>query len=186
MLSPRRTHTFRSGRVGPPSRGSRPPPSRPEDPLRRPTARLTHQPSRLGLTHRRRTRCYTATADEPIANKLKSARPVAGAADVRCSTWDPDPATRSRTVEETRTSPGCARAAMLALISAAGPPVLPSTTTHSPVCSPARTSSPRSAPRSTTARAQRMARAGPSNLALVLGRRRADRFSAEAGKLVAD
>ena len=45
------------------------------------------------------------------------------------------------------------------------PPTLLSIRSHSPVCSPARISSPSSRTASEIARAQRIARAGPSNVA---------------------
>src|SRR6266536_4681983 len=45
------------------------------------------------------------------------------------------------------------------------PPILPSISSHSPVCVPARTSIPRSRTCAVTSRAQRIARAGPSKVA---------------------
>src|ERR671922_708082 len=60
----------------------------------------------------------------------------------RSSNPIPDPATRSLTVLETSTSPGAASAATRAPMCTAIPPTLPSTISHSPVCRPARTSTP--------------------------------------------
>ena len=56
---------------------------------------------------------------------------------------EPGPATRSRTVCETRISDGPARAVTRAPIDTARPPTLPSIVRHSPVCSPARSWIPR-------------------------------------------
>ena len=72
----------------------------------------------------------------------------------------PEPATRSLTVLETSTSPGCAFEATRALVCTAMPATLPSMSSHSPVCRPARTSRPSSGMVSTIARAQVIARAG--------------------------
>src|SRR5437867_1037840 len=77
----------------------------------------------------------------------------------------PDPATRSLTVLETRISPGPAWAATRAPMCTATPPIFSPTISHSPVCRPARTSSPSSRTESLIARAHRIARAGPSKLA---------------------
>jgi hypothetical protein len=56
----------------------------------------------------------------------------------------PDPATRSRTVPETSTSPSPASPAIREPITTARPDSFASTTSHSPVCTPMRTPSPRS------------------------------------------
>src|SRR5215208_445014 len=74
----------------------------------------------------------------------------------------PEPATRSFTVCETMTSPALAIAATRAPIDTVRPLHLSSMTSHSPVCTPALTSIPRSRTRSVTSSAQRIARAGPS------------------------
>ena len=76
---------------------------------------------------------------------------------------DPEPATRSLTVLETSTSPGSASFATRAPMCTAIPPTFLFITSHSPVWSPARTSSPSSPTLSAIADAQRIARAGPSN-----------------------
>ena len=81
------------------------------------------------------------------------------------SNVNPEPAVRSLTVCETRTSEGRAVAATLAPMLTAMPPIFPSIIVHSPVCTPARTSSPSSRTRSTTSNAQRIALAGPSKVA---------------------
>ena len=77
----------------------------------------------------------------------------------------PEPATRSRTVLETSTSPGPACETIRAPMLTAMPPGFCPRSSHSPVCNPARISSPRSATASRTAIAQRIARAGPSKVA---------------------
>src|SRR5439155_4017731 len=77
----------------------------------------------------------------------------------------PEPTTRSFTVLDTRTSPALASAPMRAPIWTARPRIsLPSTST-SPVCRPARTSMPSGRTPSVIASAQRIPRAGPSNVA---------------------
>jgi len=78
------------------------------------------------------------------------------------SNCKPEPATRSFTVRETMTSPAPAIAATRAPIDTVRPLHLSSMTSHSPVCTPALTSIPRSRTRSVTSSAQRIARAGPS------------------------
>ena len=55
----------------------------------------------------------------------------------------PEPATRSLTILETSTSPGPALAATRAATCTAMPPMSCANNSHSPVCSPARTSTPR-------------------------------------------
>src|SRR6266702_3864863 len=72
----------------------------------------------------------------------------------------PDPATRSLTVLETSTSLAAACEATRAPVWTAMPPVLLSTSTHSPVCSPARISRPSSRRLSRIAQAQWIPRAG--------------------------
>jgi len=61
----------------------------------------------------------------------------------RASNASPEPATRSRTVCDTSTSPALADAATRAPMFTATPATLASRTSTSPVCRPARTSSPR-------------------------------------------
>ena len=77
----------------------------------------------------------------------------------------PEPATRSLTVWETRTSPADAAADTRAPTFTARPASLSPTRSHSPVWIPARTSRPSSGTRSTISRAHEIARAGPSKLA---------------------
>src|SRR4029078_3659467 len=72
------------------------------------------------------------------------------------------PLKRSFAVCETSPSPAPAAAATRAPITTARPATLPSCTSHSPVCTPARTSRPSPRTSQMIARAQRMARAGPS------------------------
>jgi hypothetical protein len=74
-------------------------------------------------------------------------------------------------VLETSTSPGAASAATRAPVWTAIPATLPSTSSHSPVCRPARTSMPSARTLSTIAHAQRMARAGPASIQFVPGHR---------------
>ena len=83
----------------------------------------------------------------------------------RSSNRMPEPATRSLTVLDTSTSSGTACAAIRAPVWTAMPPILPPVTSHSPVCTPARTVIPSVRTSSMIARAQRTARAGPSKLA---------------------
>ncbi len=83
----------------------------------------------------------------------------------RSSNRIPDPATRSRTVWETSTSPGPAIAATRAPMCTAMPPIFSPITSHSPVWSPARTVMPNERTALTIAEAHRIARAGPSKLA---------------------
>ena len=66
---------------------------------------------------------------------------------------------------ETSTSPGSALAATRAPVWTAIPATLPSINSHSPVCSPTRTSKPRSFTDSVISHAHRIARAGPSKAA---------------------
>jgi len=75
---------------------------------------------------------------------------------------EPDPATRSLTVLETRTSPGAARAEIREPVTTAIPAILSPTSSHSPVWIPERTS--RSSPFAplTIAVAHAIALAGPS------------------------
>ena len=68
---------------------------------------------------------------------------------------DADPATRSLTVLDTSTSPGWAWDATRAPVWTAIPVTLPSTTSHSPVCTPARTAMPNSRTESVIEHAQR-------------------------------
>src|SRR6266571_6477975 len=75
----------------------------------------------------------------------------------RSSKSIPEPATRSLTVAVTSTSPGAAEPATRAPTDTAIPATLPSWSSHSPVCTPARTSRPRPRTLSTTACAQRIA-----------------------------
>jgi hypothetical protein len=79
----------------------------------------------------------------------------------RSSKSKPEPATKSRTVCETNSSPGAARAATRAPMCTAIPARSSPTTSHSPVCRPQRTSRLRELTRSRIAPAQRIARAGP-------------------------
>jgi len=81
------------------------------------------------------------------------------------SKTSPEPATRSRTVCETRTSPGPASPPTRAPICTAIPARSLPTISHSPVCTPQRTSSPSGCTASRIAPAQRTARAGPSKAA---------------------
>ena len=83
----------------------------------------------------------------------------------RSSKVIPEPATRSFTVCETRTSPAAANAETRAPIETAIPATLPSSTSHSPACRPRRTSRPSARTASRIASAQRIARGGPSNRA---------------------
>ena len=83
----------------------------------------------------------------------------------RSSNVIPDPTTRSLTVLDANTTPGGAIDEIRAPTTTASPPGLPSIISHSPVCTPARASSPSSETASMTADAQRNPRAGPSKLA---------------------
>jgi len=78
----------------------------------------------------------------------------------RSSNWMADPATRSLTVLDTRTSPGPASAATRAPMWTAMPPMSSPISSHSPVCSPARIwrPSPPSASRIAHAHADRAGR----------------------------
>ena len=75
------------------------------------------------------------------------------------------PATRSLTVDETRTSDGPAIPPTRAPMFTAIPPTFPSIVSTSPVWTPARTSRSSARTASTIACAQRTARAGPSKVA---------------------
>jgi hypothetical protein len=83
----------------------------------------------------------------------------------RSSNSIPEPATRSFTVEVTSTSPDPASAAVRAPICTAIPRRRSSTSSTSPVCNPLRTSRARARTCSAMAHADRIARAGPSNVA---------------------
>ena len=83
----------------------------------------------------------------------------------RSSKAMPDPATRSTTVRETRTSPASARDETRCARCTAIPPTSSPRTSTSPVWSPARTSRPSWGAPAQMDWAQRMARAGPSNVA---------------------
>jgi len=77
----------------------------------------------------------------------------------------PEPTTRSLTVLDASTSPGSASVITRAPMWTAIPATSCPTSSHSPVCSPARIRSPISPASSTISAAQRTARAGPSNVA---------------------
>ncbi len=83
----------------------------------------------------------------------------------RSSNCRPDPATRSRTVELTRTSLAPARADTRAPMWTAMPRTASPATSTSPVCRPARISMPSERTARTAADAHRTARPGPSNTA---------------------
>lgn len=77
----------------------------------------------------------------------------------------PTPSTRGGTAPDTSTSPGSASAIGRAAMCTAMPCTSSSTISSSPVCKPARMGRPMSAAASRIARAQWIARAGPSNVA---------------------
>src|SRR5207244_2330179 len=83
----------------------------------------------------------------------------------RSSKRRPDPATRSRTVLETSTSPVPANPTTRAAMCTAIPATSSRWISISPVCRPLRTAIPSGRTRSTIAAAQRTARAGPSKVA---------------------
>jgi hypothetical protein len=116
------------------------------------------------LGYHRRTESARAVAGSTAKRRHSPGIPF-NSCGPRSSKPNPEPATRSLTVLETRTSLGPASAATRAPVWTAIPAMVPSTSSHSPVWSPARISIPRSRTHSTTAQAQRIARAGPSKLA---------------------
>ena len=87
----------------------------------------------------------------------------------------PEPTTRSLTVLETSTSPGAARAATRAPMCTAMPPTSSPISSHSPVCRPARTSSPADDERS--AIAMRSGSPGPARRRSPGSRRRSSSTS---------
>src|SRR5438093_8036551 len=102
---------------------------------------------------------------EPTAKSRQSPGTPFSAGGPRSSKRNPEPATRSLTVLEPKTSSGPANAATRAPMCSAMPPSLSPSTSHSPVCKPARIVTPASRTASLIEHAQRMARAGPSNVA---------------------
>ena len=133
------------------------------------------------------------------AEALHSRRPSASSAKRRHSpgtplrgwsprSWKrrPEPATRSLTVLDTRTSPGPAAAATRAPMWTASPETLSSRSSTSPVCRPARTSSPSAGTLLAIARAQRTAAGGAVEGGEEPVARGVDLAAPEAAELAAD
>ncbi len=116
-----------------------------------------------GAALRRHGRKATASAGGGV-ERPRSGTPLSSCSP-RSSNAIPEPATRSRTVRVTRTSPGSASAETRAPMCTAIPATPPGRRVISPAWSPHRTSRPLRRASSRILLAQRMARVGPSKVA---------------------